>query len=191
MEQSLLKTCLMDHRSSVDLNVYQYKADVRLPSIPVTDPFKEENANGVHLGLYLWDGRNALWESNKINLEGVAIWVLNPWSEVYGKVFVYTGLNNSLTLIDTGITVVPDTDWHQFELLVDFGTQKYISISVDGVLVDISNVNVAKIYRPNWGNEVATMITAESNSTWPFYDCSYVFTWKTQFTNIEFSYYNP
>ncbi len=169
----------------VSLGVYEYKGAFRIPTIPAPDPNQEENANGVLALLQFWDGRDELVQLNKTSLEGTFIWSLNPWDPSYGKIMVYT---NPISLVETGILLPPDTAWHTFEMVVDFTTQRYVSITIDGATVDLSGLDLARVYRPSWGDEVGIVITTESIATWPFYDCSAgAFTWTTQFRDIEFS----
>lgn len=167
----------------VDLESYRYQINMRLPQLPTTDVSQPENGNGVLQVMTLWDGRNALWESNKRSLEAGVYWVLNKWSPWYGKVLVYT---RGLALVDTGITIPPDKQWHSMVLSVDFKTQRYISLEVDGEIADLSHVEVVQLYRPDWGDNVGVIITAESLSTWPQYYCPYAFSWDTQFSNADF-----
>ncbi len=168
----------------VALGVYRYKGEFRIPTLPAPDPNQQENANGVLALLQFWDGRDELVQLNKTSLEGTFLWSLNPWDPSYGKIMVYT---NPVTLVETGIVVNPDTAWHSFEMTVDFVTQRYVSIDIDGEWIDLSGLDLARIHRPEWGDEVGIVITTESIATWPFYDCSAgAFSWTTQFRNIEF-----
>lgn len=58
----------------------------------------------------------------------------------------------------------------------------------DGESVSLAGTRVARLQRFDWGDEVATIITAESLSTWPLYQCDFAFSWSTQFANVEYGY---
>ncbi len=173
----------------VTSGVYKYRGQVRLPVLPAPDVNQSENSQAVHLMMQLWDGRNALFQSNKTTLEGAIYWDLNPWSSPDGTIKVYTTnpVDNSLELFDTGISLPPDTAWHTFELVVDFVNQRYVSVMVDGKVTDLSSIELAKVYQPDWGEDVSLSITTESMAASPQADCTPIFTWKTQFKDAELS----
>lgn len=170
-------------RSSIKLGMYRYTGLVRLPETPKADINQLINPQAVHFMIQFWDGRNQLGDFNKWTREGVIYWDLNPWEEDYGKIKIYS---NSLELIDTGIKIFPDTNWHQFDLTIDLTTQKYISISIDNFQVDLSEFNLARVYHPEWGSDLMISITTESMATWPGEACVYPFTWTTQFKDLFF-----
>ncbi len=171
---------------SVLLGTYRYQYKVKLPVLPATDVNQKENSGAVHMVMFLWDGRNALWQADKNSLEAGLYWELNPWNEDYGVIKVYdTDIN---TQTSTGITVIPDTEWHTFELVADFVNKRYVSIKIDGQSRDISSISTIQVERPTWGDEVSFLITEESLSTYPGEDCSYVFVWRTHFKDLEFGY---
>ncbi|MBC8458350.1 MAG: hypothetical protein H8D67_10180 [Deltaproteobacteria bacterium] len=176
--------------SPVRLGVYKYTGQIRLPRNPVPDATQSEIPEAVQFKVELWDGRDELWPSNKTTLEGNIYWFLNPWNIDYGKIKVYTNdVTGNLILVDTGIYLTPDIDWHAFEVVVDFKSQKFISITIDGEMRVLSDVKLAEVYHPTWGNEVAIGVAQESMAAWPKGDCSAVFTWTTQFRDLELSYY--
>jgi hypothetical protein len=143
-----------------------------------------ENPEAAHMMMQMWDGRNALYGSQKRTLEGTIFWQLNPWTADYGHIKIYTG---PLKLIDTGIVVEPDTRWHSFELVVNFANQRYVSIVVDGERRDVSEVPLATVHHPDWGSDVSFAITAESLASWPQGGCPYVFKWGMRYRDLRLS----
>ncbi len=174
--------------SAIALGTYKYTAHVRLPILPAPDINQTENPQAIHTMIQLWDGRNALFQSNQTSLEGAIYWDLNPWSSPEGKIKVYTNNpgNNELELFDTRLSLLPDTDWHTFELVVDFVNQRYVSVTIDDETKDLSTVALAKVHHPDWGEDVSLVITTESMAASPQADCTPVFTWTTQFKDLEF-----
>jgi len=74
---------------------------------------------------------------------------LNPWNTAeYGKIKIYT---KPVNLIDTGLIVTPDLNWHTFEIAVDFAKQQYLYIMVDDHRVDLTGIDLAQVYHPDWG----------------------------------------
>jgi hypothetical protein len=175
--------------SPISLGTYRYLYQIRLPLTPFPDVNQEDNPEGMHLVIILWDGRDALFQTDGYSVEAGIYWSVNPWNEAnYGKIQIWTSAD-PIVLIETGITVEPDTEWHTFELIADFINQKYISITIDGETKNLDTVDLPRVAHPDWGNEVALIITAESMSAWPSADCSSVFTWTTHFKDVEFSAY--
>jgi|GEM_PF-1855041 len=168
---------------AIKLGVYKYTGQVRLPILPAPDVSQQENPDAVHMMIQLWDGRNELYESNKTTLEATIFWSLNPWLPDYGSIKVY---NKPLDLVDVGITVTPDTDWHAFELVADLAKQKYVSITIDDATKCLSHLELAQVTKPSWGDEVSLAITTESLASWPQANCSDIFTWTTHFRDLEF-----
>lgn len=171
---------------TITLGVYEYTGQVNLPTLPISDTNQIKNPQAVHMMIQLWDGRNALFPSNKTTLEGTIYWELNPWSTEYGKIKVYT---NPLILTDTGIKLIPlsTTHWHTFTLIADFRSQKYVSITIDGDTRNLSNFELARVPQPSWGKEVSLSITTESLASWPQQSCTHIFSWPTRFRNLKFS----
>jgi hypothetical protein len=126
-------------------------------------------------------------------LEFSILWKINAWTDDYGKIFVYTGVSDSLTnpfrVFETRINLEPDNEWHTFEMIVNFETFKWVSITIDGVKEDLCDIDVAKVRHYDWGDDFFVCITTESQSVWPQYNCEKVFTWTTQFRNLEFGYW--
>ena len=170
----------------VVLSRYKYSAQIRLPVLPAPDVNQQQNSDAVHIMAQVYDGRDALFPSNKTTLEASIYWEINPWSADYGKIKVYT---KPTTLIDTGIIITPNTGWNSFQVIADFASKKYVSITINGQTKDLSSVDLAQVHQPSWGNEVALIITTESMATWPQTNCSNVFTWTTQFRNVELRYF--
>jgi hypothetical protein len=170
--------------------IYKYTGQVRLPVRPFPDVDQTENPQAVQMMIQLWDGRNDLWDSNSNTLEGTIYWDLNPWTPD-GKNGTIKIFNKSVEdLVDTGINRI-DTDWHTFELVVDFVTKKYVSITFDNETKDLSNYELVQVdHGPGsdipWNDtNISLSITTESLAAWP--NLTNTFTWKTQFKDLEFS----
>lgn len=171
---------------AIHLGVYSYSGQFSLPLLPAPNVLQTENPQAVHLMIQLWDGRNALFQSDQTTREGTIFWEINPWLTDTGKIKVYV---NPLTLTDTGITLPPDINWHTFELVVDLTAQKYVSLTIDGQTKDLSNLDLARVYQPTWGSDVSLAITTESLASWPNANgssCPYVFAWTTRFRDLAF-----
>ncbi len=164
--------------------IYKYSGKIRLPSIPTADVTRTDIPQAVHMVVFFWDGRNALLENDKVSFEGGMLWNLNPWDPNQGKIYIYT---NPITPIETGLTIAPDTQWHDIEFVVDFYSFTYVSITIDGSTIDLSGIPVAQVYRPDWGNEVALLFSVESLAAWPLPGCPYTFTWSMYYKDITFS----
>ena len=165
------------------MGIYRYVGQVSLPVLPAPDTSQRENPQAVHIMIQLWDGRNALFASNGSTLEGTIYWELNPWAADYGNIKIYTG---PLDLVDTGITLTPDLDWHTFELVVDLANQRYVSVRMDGETRDMGSYELAQVSHPEWGSDVSLNITTESMAAWPHSNCAYVFVWTTRFRDLAF-----
>ncbi len=173
--------------SPITLDDYQYSGEFRIPALPVRDIKQTVNSEAVHLMIQLWDGRSALFQSDRFTLEGVIFWELNPWSPDLGKIKVYTGSQPS-RLVNSGITLRPDLAWHSFKLAVDLVNQKYLFIAIDGRQIDLSRTPLARVQHLDWGNDVTLNITTESMAAYPQKGCPYVFTWTTQFRDLAFGH---
>jgi hypothetical protein len=168
----------------IRLGRYRYVAHVQLPRMPEADARLKTNAQAVHLMIQLWDGRNALYKSNKATMEGAIYWDLNPWTaDEFGKVKVYT---HPLKLTDTGIRLRPDTAWHRFEIVVDLEAGRYVSVAVDKHKADLRRRRLAPVSHPDWGRETALIITTESLAAWSKGGAK-AFTWTTRFRDVRFS----
>jgi hypothetical protein len=168
----------------IALGTYRYAGQFRLPTLPEADPNQVANPQAVHLMIQLWDGRNALYASDKTTLEGTIYWQLNPWESDRGTIKVYVW---PLELVDTGIVLAADTAWHTFELVVDLAAGRYLSITIDGQRADLSAFELAQVHHPEWADDVSLSITTESLAAWPGPACERVFTWTTQFRDLVFS----
>lgn len=169
----------------VILGTYKYTGQVKLPVLPIPDVNQLKNPQSVHMMIQLWDGRNVLYQNDKNTLEGAIYWELNPWSPDFGKIKVYT---KPVNLIDTGILLTPDLEWHTFELVVNFENKKYVSITIDGTVKYLNTIDLAQVSQTSWGDDVSLTITTESMAAWPQPDCSNIFQWSTHFKDLEFSY---
>ena len=178
------------NRDSIDLRTYKYTGQVKLPVCPSDNVSQIKNPQAVHMMIQLWDGRESLWDSNNNTLEGTIYWDLNPWTQdgKNGTIKIYTK-----PMILTPITnLTPDTNRHTFELVVNLTSKRYISMTIDGKLTDLSTYELAQVYHgpessEPWGKDISLIITTESLAAWPGENCTNVFTWTTQFKDLEFS----
>lgn len=170
--------------SPITLGVYRYTGQFRLPLLPAPNIEQRKNPEAGHMMIQFWDGRDALHQSGNRTLEGTIFWTLNPWTAEYGHIKIYT---ESLALRETGIVIMPDNQWHTFELTVDLASRKYVSVSIDREKGDVRGVPLATVYQPEWGNDISLSITTESSASWPQNDCHYVFTWTMQYKDLELS----
>lgn len=164
----------------VMLKTYRYIYAIRLPLVPTktSAPFIGEQA---HQMIQFWDGANKLWNANKHTLEAAVYWKLNPWDPNYGKIFVYTMNGGSLASYDTGITLVPDTNWHVFDVRADLLNRVFAGIAIDNHWNSLLNVPLAQIYHPDWGSDLSLILTAESENAYPGSTNPIVTEWTTQF----------
>lgn len=169
----------------VSLGTYRYRGKVRLPLLPFPDVNQQENPEAAQMMVQLWDGRNELLQSDKQSVEATIYWNLNPWSPGSGEISVY---QYPLELVGTGIAVAPDTLWHDFESIVNLRSKEWISVTIDGQVADLAGARLPERPHPEWGSEVAIGITQESLSAWSDAECSTVFTWATEYRDIEFAY---
>ena len=172
------------NNQSIRLDQYSYCVQVRLTSLPQPNTSQVQNPEAIHVMIQFWDGRNALWNANKQSLEGTIYWALNPWDTAnYGhiKIYVYP-----LMLVDTGIKIAPDLNWHQFSLAVDLVNRNYLWLNVDGKATNLNSMALAQVSHPDWGTDVSLNITTESMASYPGVNCPSVFTWTTMFQNVSF-----
>jgi hypothetical protein len=177
---------------NIVLAPYKYSGEFRLPTLPAPDDTQVENSEAVHFMIQLYDGTNTLLEADNHSLEFSILWKLNPWTDDYGKIFVYTGdpnNNNFPGVFETQIKLEPDKEWHSFEMIVNFETLKWVSITIDGVKEYLCDVDVARVKHDEWGDDFFFCITTESQPSWPQYNCEKIFTWTTQFRNLELGYW--
>lgn len=168
--------------------IFQYGADIRLPVAPTTVVGQTQNAESVQMMIQFWDGSNRTWQADKVALEATWFWDLNPWrTNEFGKLKVYTGGTGTLQLVDTGLVIPPDTNWHRIESVVDFVSTQFVSLVADGVRANLSTVAIARVYRPTWGNELVYQFTQESCATYPNPGYSNIFYWATEYRNVRFS----
>ena len=140
--------------------------------------------------IQLYDGRNALYPSNKTTREGAIYWSLNPWATDYKEILVYTSPSGSLERHPIGITLEPDLSWHSFELAVDLASDKYLYVKIDDQpTAYLSSVTLAHVYQPTWGEDVSLNITTESENAYPGNTCGNIFTWTMQYSDLTFSHY--
>ncbi|MBI2440091.1 MAG: fibronectin type III domain-containing protein [Lentisphaerae bacterium] len=172
---------------AVSLGIYRYRGSLRLPAVPAPSVVQTQNAQTAQMMIQVWDGREELWDSNSNSLEATMYWDLNPWNADFGKVKIYTMNTGALVLVNTGITVPPDTNWHTFELVADFSNRTFVSAGMDGIVVNLSTVSIAQVTHTDWSTNVAISMTAESMNTWPGDSFSYVFWWSTEFRGLDFA----
>lgn len=170
----------------IQLKTYRYVLAFRLPRIPTTtsQPWIGEQ---LHEMVQFWDGSNKLWNANKHTLEAAVFWKLNPWDPNHGKVMVYTtNSSGALTAVDTGFTLPVDTNWHYFEINADLRNRVWAGIGLDGTQWNpLTNLPLAQIYHPDWGNELSLILTAESENAFPGSSNPIVTQWTTDFKDVK------
>lgn len=164
----------------ISLKTYQYVYALRLPR-PTTKTSAPWIGEQIHQMIMFWDGSNTLWAANKRTLEAAIFWKLNPWDPNYGKIFAYTMSGGRLAAFDTGIVIPPDNNWHVFDVRADLRNRVYAGMAVDGHWHPLTNLPLAQIYHPDWGNELALILTAESENCYPGSTNPGVTQWTTQF----------
>ena len=178
---------------NIVLGTYRYSGEFRLPKLPAPNINQVENPEAVHFMIQLYDGTDTLLDADNYSLEFSILWKLNPWTDDYGKIMVYTGVSENKydppDIFETAINLEPDENWHRFEMIVDYKTLKWVSISIDGVKEDLCDLDAARVKHDDWGDDFFLGITTESQSVWPQYNCELIFTWATQFRNLEFGYW--
>ena len=174
----------LPNNKPIDLSVYKYIVETRLPVLPRANTNQKKNPQGAHTMIQLYDGRNALWQADKHTLEAVIYWELSPFTSEYGKIKIFT--DPPYTLIDTGMKITPDLRWHKFELTADFKKQEYRSITIDGKTKNLFGTKLISVNQPTWGEEVTLALTTESLPAWPWQECTYIFNWSQEFRNILF-----
>ena len=165
----------------VQLTTYRYIYAIRLPLVPTTTsaPWIGEQA---HQMIQFWDGSNKLWPANKPTLEAAMYWKLNPWDAGYGHIFAYTtDSSGTLSSVDTGIVIPPDTNWHVFEVRSDLLNRVWAGLAVDGQWNPLTNLPLARIYQPTWGSDLSLILTAESENAYPGSTNPIVTQWTTEF----------
>ncbi len=181
----------LDERPIV-LGTYKYKYDVKLPIMPNMTQPDNIIPECVHQVMVLWDGDDALFQSDGKSVEAGLFWSVNPWHEIgdedlYGRIKIYTSFD-PIVPIETELQLAPDTEWHTFELVADFVDRKYVSITIDGDFADISDVDLPRVDRSaSWGRNLAFIFSAESLSIYPTVACPGAYTWTTYFRNFELS----
>lgn len=160
-------------------DIYAYEGEVQLPYVPRPAYDRFYSAQAVHIMMQRWDGRTAA----RTTQEAVLYWHLNAWTPEFGRVSVYTG--QPAVLRDTGLTLTPDTAWHTFRLVADFAANQYVSLTIDGVSVEVRQP-LAAVYHPDWRPDNAFTLTAESENAWPgAATCPTTFGWITRFREMK------
>lgn len=177
--------------SPIELDVFRYGCWFRCLAVPTTDIAQTQNGQNAHMMIQMWDGANRVWQADKVALESTVMWSLSAWeTNTYGKLLLYTTTTGPLELVDTGLTLPVDTNWHNVEFVADFVNRKFVSICADGVWADIGAVGIARLLRADWGSELLYHITQESSSLYPGPGYSNIFAWTMQYRDIAFSRLN-
>jgi len=169
----------------VQLKTYRYVLAFRLPQIPsmTSAPWIGEQ---LHEMIQFWDGSNRLWTANKHTLEASVFWKLNPWDPNHGKIMAYTTTNGALTAVDTGFTLAFDTNWHYFEINADLLNKTWAGIGLDGTQWNpLTNLPLAQISQPTWGNDLSLILTAESENAYPGSTNPSITQWTTDFKDVK------
>jgi hypothetical protein len=168
------------------LGSYIYSGQFRLPDLPFPNPQQVSNGESAHMMIQFYDGRDQLFPSHKTTLEGTVVYYLNPWvPNKYGHILIY---KRPVDLIDTGIIVTPDLAWHSYQIAVDFLKKQYLYIQIDSQRVDLTGIDLATIYHPDWGMDVSLAITTEAQNAFPQATCGFIFTWKVQYRDVSLKY---
>ena len=161
---------------------YRYSGRFRLPVLPRADARQQQNPQAAHVMVQFWDGQSGA------TLEATIYFDLNPWATcgVGSRQAVVKIYRQPLTLVDTGIRVACDTEWHEFALELDLRTGRYRSVKVDGQECERCDEPLATVAQPTWSREPFLSVTAESLAAWPQSRCENVFWWTTDFADLAF-----
>ena len=171
------------------LGTYRYTYQFRLKEIPRPDANQTQNGDAMHQMIQFWDGRNEVWDNTeKQSLEAAIYWDLNPWGSDFGRFRVYTSAEPpaNLRLESTEAFLQPDLEWHTLELVADLEARRYVSLSLDGEVFDLSTIPILELPHPDWGADLTWTLTTESMATYPNACNSSVFQWTIQFRNVLF-----
>ncbi len=161
----------------------QYSGQFQIPTTPSPTVSQTTNAQTDQFMIQMYDGKNQFGWGGKATMEAALYWQLNPWvTDTYGHFFVYTP---NYTLVDTGINIPPDNNWHSFKIVADFASKKWVSVTVDGKTVDVSNQPLQIIPHPEWDNTQMVATTVEAEPAWPSATCTYNFSWNIYFKNTN------
>ncbi|RCV64246.1 hypothetical protein C5S53_09725 [Methanophagales archaeon] len=161
--------------------IYKYEGKVRLPVLP--DVNQTEKPHAVQMSIQFQDGGETL--------EGRIYWDLDPWTQdgKRGKIKVHTNGVDLPILTDTGIRSYQnkpfDTDWHTFELVVDFATQKYVTATFDDETKNLCDYELVQVESSSNDTNTFLNITTESLAARP--SSNENFTWTTQFKDLNLS----
>ena len=164
----------------LELGTYRYIYAVRLPQLPQKDGVHCGEA--VHQMIQFWDGANRISNSRGRTIEGAIYWDINPHSDDFQHIKVYSG--DPLKLIDTGIVVPADIQWHTFEIRVDLKKQIYTGMVIDDQWNPLTGIPLARVPQPTWGKDVSLILTAESENAFPGNPAS-LRQWATQFKDVK------
>ncbi len=182
--------------SAIQLGMYKYKGEFRFPYLPSTDPAAYYNGQVAHMMIQLWDGSDALFQSENKTLEATIYLNINAWDNPpnTGKVQFYTIDNTPQNIPDPNNPSVPwyidlDTQWHKFQIIADLKNKKYIAISIDNKTAFLNTYDLHRVFHDDWGEDVSLVITTESQSASPQSNCLPAFTWPIYYKNTELSFY--
>ncbi len=174
--------------SPIESGRYHYRVEFWLPSVPPADTSEKEIGEFVHLMVLLWGGSSDLTQRPWHTQEATVLISLNPWADP-GDVKVY---ERDLQLRSTGITINLDPDdenpqpWRVVDIYVDFPADKFM-IALGGDLR--GPFDLAYVEHLDWnGDEVALVITTESQNANPGDGCLNAFRWTTWFRDVHFTY---
>ncbi len=168
---------------SLSPGIYRYSGEFRLPVIPAPDINQTYNPQAVHLMIQFWDGRDKFFNADDSTFEGTLYWDLNPWTPDLGKVKIYV---SPCDLIETGMLLPIDADWHRFELVVNLKTKSYVSLAIDDQNRTLDSLRLARVFHPDWTEDISLTITTESLAAHPGDNCDNVFSWRTHFKALKF-----
>lgn len=130
----------------------------RLPYLPVPDARKEEAGQTVEAGVFTWDGNGSRLD------HGVAFqWLVNPWLPNFGEIRCWNAKDGG-SWLPAGLTLKPDTEWHEVRLTVDM-RRKTTAISIDGRVVSSAFTALPK--PAAWGRTTDARAQIEAISVFP------------------------
>ncbi|MEI6291945.1 MAG: hypothetical protein WCP19_16100, partial [Chloroflexota bacterium] len=130
----------------------------RLPFLPTINQNAQWQGQTLEASISIWDGAVSRRDY------GLAFqWDINPWNE-FGKFRIWTGQPDNGKWVNNGSSLIPDLNWHQAKMTVDF-RHGSTDLIIDG---NRHESNFFTTTRPaNWGEEVAARFQFEIVSIYP------------------------
>jgi len=165
---------------------HSFRFQFKQPYLPLKDPDAQHNGETIEAHIRLYDGKGTIGPRALRYVSALA-WVVNPWSERYGYLLVWTNpsaanVNDRWTRV---ANIYPDTSWHSVELFTD------VKNDVGHLVFDSSKYEMkplAKALAP-WGAHISSAIHTEAVSIYPTKNHGGA-EHKVQFRNWEWAW-NP